>query len=96
MHASGFGCGTTGVTACIRATIWPVSLEVIEPALGIEPNDDIFGAMRLAHPKSYYAYWFYGRNLRKYWRAIERFGLIEEYATMISGDTKLSSEFEFS
>lgn len=53
------------------------------------------GAMRLAHPKSYYAYWFYRRNLRKYWRAIERFGLIEEYATMIAGDTVLSSEFEF-
>ena len=34
------------------------------------------GAMRLAHPKSYYAYWFYRRNLRKYWRAIERFGLL--------------------
>ena len=53
------------------------------------------GAMRLAHPKSYYAYWFYRRNLPKYWRAIERFGLIEEYATMIAGDTVLSSEFEF-
>lgn len=53
------------------------------------------GAMRLAHPKSYYAYWFYRRNLGKYWRAIERFGLIEEYATMIAEDTELSSEFEF-
>ena len=54
-----------------------------------------FGAMRLAHPKSYYAYWFYRKkNLRKYWSAIERFGLIEEYATMIAGDTELSAEFE--
>jgi len=53
------------------------------------------GAMRLAHPKSYYAYWFYRRNLGKYWRAIERFGLIEEYATMIAEDAELSSEFEF-
>ena len=53
-----------------------------------------FGAMRLAHPRSYYAYWFYRRNLQKYWRAIERFGLTEEYATMIAGDIELSSEFE--
>jgi hypothetical protein len=53
-----------------------------------------FGAMRLAHPKSYYANWFYRRNLHKYWRAVERFGLIEEYATMIVGDIELSSEFE--
>jgi hypothetical protein len=53
-----------------------------------------FGAMRLAHPKSYYANWFYRRNLHKYWRAVERFGLIEEYATMIAGDTELSTEFE--
>jgi hypothetical protein len=52
------------------------------------------GAVRLAHPKSYYANWFYGRNLHKYWRAVERFGLIEEYATMIAGDTELSTEFE--
>jgi hypothetical protein len=50
--------------------------------------------MRLAHPKSYYANWFYRRNLHKYWRAVERFGLIEEYATMIAGDIELSSEFE--
>jgi hypothetical protein len=53
-----------------------------------------FGAMRLAHPKSYYANWFYRRNLHKYWRAVERFGLIEEYATMIAGDSELSTEFE--
>jgi hypothetical protein len=53
-----------------------------------------FGAMRLAHPESYYANWFYRRNLHKYWRAVERFGLIAEYATMIAGDTELSTEFE--
>jgi hypothetical protein len=52
------------------------------------------GAIRLAHPKSYYANWFYRRNLHKYWRAVERFGLIEEYATMIAGDHELSTEFE--
>lgn len=52
------------------------------------------GAMRLAHPSSYYANWFYRHNLHKYWRAVERFGLIEEYATMIAGDIELSSEFE--
>jgi hypothetical protein len=47
------------------------------------------GAMRLAHPKSYYANWFYRRNLHKYWRAVERFGLIEEYAAMIAGDIEV-------
>jgi hypothetical protein len=53
-----------------------------------------FGAMRLAHPKSYYANWFYRRNLHKYWRAVERFGLIEEYATMIAGNPEAAAEFE--
>jgi hypothetical protein len=48
-----------------------------------------FGAMRLARPKSYYAYWFYRRNLRKYWGAIETFGLIEEYATVLAADIEL-------
>ena len=54
----------------------------------------LIGAMRLAHPKSYYANWFYRRNLHKYWRAVERFGLIEEYAAMIAGDIEVSREFE--
>lgn len=53
-----------------------------------------FGAMRLARPQSYYAYWFYRRNLRKYWRAVERFGMIAEYAAMIAGDAEASHEFE--
>jgi hypothetical protein len=54
----------------------------------------IFGAIRLARPDSYYANWFYRRNLHKYWRAVERFGLIEEYAAMIAGDIEVSREFE--
>jgi hypothetical protein len=53
-----------------------------------------WGALRLAHPESYYAFWFYRRNLHKYWRAVERFGCVEEYATMIAGDIEVSSEFE--
>jgi hypothetical protein len=53
-----------------------------------------FGALRLAHPESYYAFWFYRRNLHKYWRAVERFGLIEEYATLIAGDIEVSRAFE--
>jgi hypothetical protein len=65
-------------------------LNLIYP-LGLLP---FFGAMRLPHPKSYYANWFYRRNLHKYWRSVERFGLIEEYTTMIAGDTELSTEFE--
>jgi hypothetical protein len=52
------------------------------------------GAMRLAHPESYYANWFYRRNLHKYWRAVERFGMIEEYAAMIAGNIEVSREFE--
>jgi hypothetical protein len=54
----------------------------------------IFGAIRLARPESYYANWFYRRNLHKYWRSVERFGMIAEYATMIAGDIELSNEFE--
>ena len=53
-----------------------------------------FGAMRLARPQSYYANWFYRHNLHKYWRAVERFGLIAEYAAMIAGDVEASREFE--
>src|SRR5439155_10990112 len=52
------------------------------------------GAVRLAHPKSYYANWFYRRNLHKYWRAVERFGLIEEYGAKIAGNMEVSREFE--
>src|SRR5882724_9305719 len=52
------------------------------------------GAMRLANPKSYYANWFYRSNIRKYWRSVVRFGLIEEYTGMIAEDSELSSEFE--
>lgn len=54
----------------------------------------VWGALRLAHPKSYWANWFYRRNLHKYWRAVERFGLIEEYATTIAGDMEVAREFE--
>jgi hypothetical protein len=44
----------------------------------------IYGAMRLAHPKSYYAYWFYRRNPAKYFRAAQRFGLEAEYADLVA------------
>src|SRR6266849_1901705 len=47
-----------------------------------------FGVMRLAHPQSYHANWFYRRNLHKYWRAVERFGSIAEYGAMIAGNIK--------
>lgn len=50
-------------------------------------------AIRLAHPESYYANWFYRRNLHKYWRAVERFGLIPEHSAMIPGNTEVSREF---
>jgi hypothetical protein len=54
----------------------------------------LYGAIRLARPDSYYANWFYRRNLHKYWRSVERFGMIAEYATMIAGNIELSNEFE--
>ena len=44
----------------------------------------VFGALRLAHPKSYYAYWFYRHNLPKYFRAVQRFGLEQEYAEVVA------------
>jgi hypothetical protein len=42
----------------------------------------IFGAMRLARPDSYWAYWFYRRNPAKYFRAVQRFGMEDEYADL--------------
>ncbi len=92
-----FGMAIVGLVAAVAQGVGlpPIGgyyiLNLIYP-LSLLP---FFGAMRLAHPMSYYANWFYRRNLHKYWRAVERFGLIEEYATMISGDTELSTEFEF-
>jgi hypothetical protein len=44
----------------------------------------IFGALRLAHPKSYWAWWFYRNNMPKYYRAVQRFGLEEEYKSLIA------------
>jgi len=44
----------------------------------------IFGSIRLAHPKSYYAYWFYRCNPAKYFRAVQRFGLEAEYADLVA------------
>ena len=37
-------------------------------------------AIRLGRPDSYWAYWFYRRNLHKYWRAVERFGFSGSYS----------------
>ena len=44
----------------------------------------IYGAIGLAHPESYYAYWFYRRNRAKYVRAVKRFGLEAEYADLVA------------
>jgi hypothetical protein len=44
----------------------------------------IFGAVRLASPESYYAYWFYRRNPTKYVRAVKRFGFEAEYADLVA------------
>jgi hypothetical protein len=44
----------------------------------------VYGALRLAHPESYYAYWFYRRNPAKYFRAVQRFGMEAEYADLVA------------
>lgn len=44
----------------------------------------IYGAIRLANPKSYYACWFYRHNLPKYLRAVQRFGLEQEHAEVVA------------
>jgi cell fate (sporulation/competence/biofilm development) regulator YlbF (YheA/YmcA/DUF963 family) len=54
----------------------------------------VWGALRLAHPESYWANWFYRRNLHKYWRSVERFGMIAEYSARIAGNVEASQEFE--
>jgi hypothetical protein len=54
----------------------------------------IYGAMRLAHPKSYYAYWFYRHNLPKYFRSVQRFGLEEEYADLVARQTQHAAKEE--
>ena len=93
---SKYGAAIIGVAAAVAQYIGlpPIGgvyiLNVIYP-LAFVP---FWGALRLAHPASYYAFWFYRRNLQKYWRAVERFGCVEEYATMIAGDSEVSSEFE--
>jgi hypothetical protein len=42
-----------------------------------------WGALRLAHPTSYWAFWFYRNKRPKYYRAVERFGLKEESSALI-------------
>jgi hypothetical protein len=91
-----YGMAIIGIVAAVAQEIGlpPIGgiyiLNLIYP-LWVLP---LFGAMRLAHPQSYYANWFYGHNLHKYWRAVERFGLIEEYAAMIAENIEVSREFE--
>jgi len=52
----------------------------------------VWGALRLAHPKSYWAWWFYRRNTPKYLRAVQRFGLEQEWINMASEN--ISSEIQ--
>ena len=42
----------------------------------------VWGALRLAHPKSYWAWWFYRNNPKKYGRALVRFGLVAEFEAL--------------
>jgi hypothetical protein len=47
-----------------------------------------WGALRLAHPKSYWAFWFYRNKKPKYYRAVERFGLKEESSALIGKEVR--------
>ena len=79
-----YGMAIVGVVAAVAQEIGlpPIGgiyiLNLIYP-LWLVP---FWGALRLAHPESYYAYWFYRRNLAKYFRAVQRFGMEEEYADL--------------
>jgi hypothetical protein len=90
------GCAIVGIAAGAAQEIGlpPIAgyyiLNLLYP-LWVLP---IFGAIRLARPDSYYANWFYRGNLHKYWRAVERFGMIEEYAAMVARNIEVSREFE--
>jgi hypothetical protein len=42
----------------------------------------VWGALRLAHPKSYWAWWLYRNNPKKYERALVRFGIVAELAAL--------------
>jgi hypothetical protein len=91
-----YGMAIIGVAAAVAQYIGlpPISgyyiLNVIYP-LAFVP---FWGALRLAHPESYYAFWFYRNNPQKYMRAVTRYGMETEYAAMIVGDVEVSSEFE--
>jgi hypothetical protein len=42
----------------------------------------VWGALRLAHPKSYWAWSFYRNNPKKYERTLVRFGMVAELAAL--------------
>jgi hypothetical protein len=76
------GMAIIGFIAAIAIAVWtlpPIGgyyiLNVLYPISFIP----IWGAIRLAHPESYWAYWFYRKNPRKYMRAVLRFGMVNEY-----------------
>jgi hypothetical protein len=74
------GMAIIGFMAAIAIAVWtlpPIGgyyiLNILYPISFIP----IWGAIRLAHPESYWAYWFYRKNQRKYMRAVMRFGMNE-------------------
>jgi hypothetical protein len=76
------GMAIIGFMAAIAIAVWtlpPIGgyyvLNILYPISFIP----IWGAIRLAHPESYWAYWFYRKNQRKYMRAVMRFGMVNEY-----------------
>jgi hypothetical protein len=54
-------------------------LNVVGEPLGLLPY---IGAIRLAHPKSYWAFWFYRHNPQKYGRSLVRFHMLEEFEAL--------------
>jgi hypothetical protein len=79
-----YGTAIIGVAAAVAQYIGlpPIGgyyiLNVIYP-LAFVP---FWGALRLAHPESYYAFWFYRNNPQKYMRAVTRYGMETEYSDL--------------
>jgi hypothetical protein len=75
-----YGTIVAGVAAFIAANVQlPIGGIYVQSLIDLLWLWPFYGAFRLANPKSYYAFWFYRRNLPKYFRAVQRFGLEKEW-----------------
>src|SRR5262249_41195549 len=53
-----------------------------------------WGALRLAHPKSYWAFRFYRNKPSKYYRAVQRFRLEEQSSALIGKEVRPEGEIK--